>query len=90
MLQTHTPNKTVQPDAKGRVTLGRLADGISSFHVSTDKKGRIILDPYVEIPAREHWLYQNKAALSQVLEGLEDAKAGKVQSLGDFTQYADD
>ena len=29
-------------------------------------KDRIILEPMVEIPAREVWLYENKAALEKV------------------------
>lgn len=42
---------TIRPDAKGRITLGRLARGVSSFRATTDAMGRIILEPYTEIPA---------------------------------------
>ena len=66
-----------------------MAKGISSFQVSTDKDGRIILEPYVEIPAREKWLFKNNVALKQVKKGLQDSAKGKVSKRGDFSQYAD-
>lgn len=81
--------RTVHPDTKGRITLGSLAKGISSFQVSTDGDGRIILEPYVEIPARESWLFKNKAALKQVQKGLQDSAKGKVSKRGDFTKFID-
>ncbi len=80
--------KTVRPDAKGRILLGHLADGISSFAVKKDKYNRIILVPYVEISAQEKWLFNNKIALNQVKKGLEDSAAGQVKSRGSFSHYA--
>lgn len=82
--------RTVHPDAKGRITLGALAKGISSFQISSDRDGRIILEPYVEIPAREQWLLKNKSALRQVQKGLQDSAEGKVSKRGDFRKYIDD
>jgi len=79
--------KTVRPDAKGRILLGRLADGVSSFAVTIDSRGRIILIPYVEISAEEKWLFSNKIALNQVKKGLEDSAAGRVKSRGSFSHY---
>lgn len=91
MLHQDIPTgKTVTPDSKGRITLGKLAEGISSFRVSQDKDGRILLDPYVEIPAREQWLYKNPEALKRVLTGLEQSRQGLGEDLGDFTQFLDD
>jgi hypothetical protein len=87
MSTTH--HRTVHPDTKGRITLGALAKGVSSFQITTDKDGRIILEPYVEIPAREKWLFKNKAALKQVQKGLEDSAAGKVSARGDFRKYTE-
>lgn len=82
--------KTVHPDAKGRITLGALANGVSSFHLTTEEKsGRIILEPFVEIPAREKWLFDNKSALKQVKRGLEDSASGRVSERGDFSQYTE-
>ncbi len=80
--------KTVHPDTKGRITLGALAKGISGFHVFTEASGRIVLEPFVEIPAREQWLFKNKAATEQLQKGLSDAVHGRVSSRGDFTQFA--
>ncbi|MCW5588972.1 MAG: hypothetical protein KIT27_04835 [Legionellales bacterium] len=82
------PLKTLKPDAKGRIYLGELAEGISSFAVHVDKHHRIILDPLVEIPAREKWLFDNKSALQAVKQGLEEAKEGKLHDLGSFAKYA--
>lgn len=82
--------RTVHPDAKGRITLGALAKGISSFQISCDRDGRIILEPYVEIPAREQWLLNNRSALRQVKKGLQDSAEGKVSKRGDFSKYIDD
>ena len=82
------PVTQVRPDAKGRVTLSKLAEGVSSFNVSKDKDGRLLLEPMVEIPAKEKWLFENKEALSSVHRGLLDAKHGRVQSLGSFAKYA--
>ena len=66
--------KTVSPDAKGRITLGNLAKGVSGFNMIVDEEHRIILEPLVEVPAREKWLYENKKTLKQVQQGLSDAK----------------
>ena len=80
----------VRPDSKGRITLGKLANGVSSFRVSVDKHQRIVLEPYAEIPARERWLFKNKKALAAVREGLAQSARGEVYDLGSFAAYADD
>ena len=81
---------TLRPDTKGRVALGKLALGVSSFHATTDNKGRIILEPYTEIPASEKWLFDNKPALAAVKKGLSQAAAGRIKSLGSFARFAND
>ena len=85
-----TQSRTVHPDAKGRIALGHLAKGISSFQITHDKDGRIILEPFVEIPAREQWLFKNKVALEQVRKGLQDSAKGKVSRRGDFSGLIDE
>jgi hypothetical protein len=81
----------LHPDAKGRITLGKLAKGISSFHAIQQQDGKIILEPYIEIPLREQWLFNNKEALAGVLRGLKDPEEGKTTHyLGSFAKYADD
>lgn len=85
-----TTDITVRPDAKGRITLGALAKGVSSFRVHKEESGRVVLEPFVEIPERERWLYKNPEALEAVRQGLQDSVAGRIYDLGDFTQYAND
>lgn len=80
----------LRPDAKGRITLGKLADGVSSYHASVDDHGKITLEPFVEIPAREHWLFKNPEALASVREGLAQSARGETHYLGSFAQFADD
>jgi predicted RNA-binding protein YlxR (DUF448 family) len=80
---------TVRPDSKGRIALGAYAKGVSSFRIHAEKDGRLVLEPYKEIPAREAWLYENKSALAKVRKGLKDAKEGKVTRGGDFSKFID-
>ena len=85
-----TADFTVRPDAKGRITLGALAKGISSYRIHKQTDGKLVLEPFTEIPLREQWLYKNPQALEAVRQGLQDSAAGRIHDLGDFTQYAND
>lgn len=85
-----TPEITLRPDSKGRIALGALAKGVSSFRVHKEEGGRLVLEPFAEIPLREQWLYNNPQALEAVRQGLKDSAAGRIFDLGDFTQYAND
>ena len=78
----------LRPDAKGRITLGKLAEGVSSYRARRQKDGKIVLEPFIEIPADERWLWENKEALESVRHGIADAKAGRLVSLGSFAKYA--
>lgn len=88
--QNATEKIVVRPDAKGRITLGKLAEGISSYHISRDSNGRITLEPFAEIPAREKWLFDNKKAMKQVLRGVKDSAEGKASSRGSFSKYLEE
>jgi len=77
----------LRPDSKGRITLGKLAEGVSSYRARRQADGKIILEPFVEIPAEERWLWDNKEALKSVIKGIEDAKAGRLVSRGSFKKY---
>ena len=79
--------KILRPDTKGRITLGKLAENVSGFEVIEEENGRIILEPQVEIPAREVWLYENPEALASLNRGLEQAARGETEYLGSFSQY---
>lgn len=80
----------IRPDAKGRINLGKLAQGISSFRARRTEDGSIILEPFSEIPAREKWLFDNKTALGAVKGGLKQAAAGQTRTLGSFAQFVDE
>ena len=80
----------LRPDAKGRITLGAMAKGVSSYRAHQDEHGKIVLEPFTEIPLREQWLWKNPEALAAVQQGIKDAGEGKLHDLGDFTQYAND
>tara|TARA_R110000868_G_scaffold380784_1_gene646913 strand:+ start:86890 stop:87174 length:285 start_codon:yes stop_codon:yes gene_type:complete len=90
----HEHHRTLRPDAKGRVTLGDLAKDVSGFRLMTDDENRIVLEPMVEIPARERWLYDNKEAnqksRASLEKGLKQAAEGKLVNLGSFQKYKDD
>ena len=82
--------KMVRPDSKGRITLGSLAKGISGFAVTQTDDHKIILEPYTEIPARAKWLFDNKAALKSLGEGLTDSAERRLNDLGSFAEFAKD
>ncbi|MFD2257710.1 hypothetical protein ACFSSA_13585 [Luteolibacter algae] len=80
----------IRPDAKGRINLGKLAEGISSFRAHRTEEGNIVLEPYSEIPTREKWLFDNPQALEAVKVGLAQAASGETSSLGSFAEHADE
>jgi len=82
--------KVLRPDSKGRVCLGKLAEGVSSFRVTFDDHQRIVLEPYAEIPAREKWLFDNPGARESVGRGLADLADGRVADRGSFSKFAED
>ena len=63
-------------DTKGRITLGRnYANRV--VIVNQNKDGELFIKPAEVIPAREVWLHKNKAALSSLEKGIEEARQGK-------------
>ena len=84
---SHKIVKTVRPDRKGRITLGKLLEGASSVKVSVSDDGTITLEPYTEIPLKELWLYENAEALGKVKNGLVQASEGSLNQLGSFSDY---
>ena len=73
-------------DSRKRISLTKLlpAGKISSVKAYKEED-RIILEPMVEIPAREVWLYENKAALEKVKKGLLQKGTTK---RGSFAKYS--
>ena len=60
----------VRPDAKGRINLGELAAGVSSYRVNISENGNLTLTPYTEIPLSEKWIFDNEEALEKVKQHL--------------------
>ena len=81
--------RTIRPDAKGRITLGELAKGVSSYRVRQNDDGSVLLMPFAEIPAREAWLFKNEGALQSVKRGLQQSARGETKSLGSFAKFAE-
>ncbi len=79
--------KTVRPDGKGRITLGKLTKEFSGYTLKESVDGKILLEPLVEIPAREAWLFKNKEALASVERGLKQSGKGRTKSLGSFAKH---
>ena len=97
-MKTQTKNKTevvrdpkpLHVDSKGRISIGKFADGVDSFIPKLLPTGAIILEPMVSIPAREAWLFKNKAALESVQRGLRQSMEGRTVSLGSFAKFANE
>ena len=68
---------TLQTDSKGRLNLG-AAFASQLFLVDEPEPGEFILKKASVIPERELWIHQNPEAKKQVLEGLHQAKSGKL------------
>lgn len=81
--------KKLIPDDRGRITLGEMAKGVSSYSANVAQDGTITLTPMVEIPARERWLWENEGAMAMVRQGLAESAAGLTAPL-DMSLLADD
>jgi len=79
---------SLKPDTKGRITLGALAKGISSFKVEQTFDGKIILDPQVEIPNYELQILNNPVIMEGIDKGMKESREGKTSYLGSFAKYA--
>lgn len=73
-------------DSKKRVSLSKLlpAGNIRSVRAYTDGL-KIVLEPMVEVPIEEVWLFENRDALKKVLTGL--SQEGSIKR-GTFAKYA--
>ena len=60
----------LRPDAKGKINLGELAKNVSSYRVTKEEDGKLILMPYAEIPFSEKWIFEDKEALETVKQHL--------------------
>ena len=79
-------------DAKRRIGLGEkivrlIPKTPEAYKVFVGKEGDILLRPVVAIPSREAWIYQNPKVLSQIRQGLSEAKQGKTQKVKNLTSF---
>ncbi len=73
-------------DSKKRISLTKLLPpgNIRSVRAYTEGP-RIVLEPMMEIPVAEAWLFENRDSLKKVLTGL--SQKGTVKR-GSFAKYA--
>jgi hypothetical protein len=72
-------------DSKKRVSLTKLLPPGNIHSVQAYTEGhRIVLEPLIEVPVDEAWLFKNKEALKKVLTGL--SQKGSVRR-GSFADH---
>jgi len=71
-IATHTV------DGRHRITLGNLLKDTRRVRIYQNARGELLLQPVMEIPAAEVWLFRNQEALAAVKKGLEDATKGRI------------
>jgi hypothetical protein len=86
--------RTVNMDDKQRVSLARILskeekENHYSFRMYRDG-AKIVLEPVIEVPAKDHWIYKNPDALASLMKGIKDAEEGRLHDLGSFAQYTTD
>jgi len=73
-------------DSKKRISLNKLLPPGNIRSVRAYTKGhRIVLEPMMEVPVEEAWLFENKDSLKKVLTGL--SQKGSVKR-GSFARHA--
>ena len=70
-------NRVILTPALQELNLLNTVDGFKAY--INHSTGEIKLTPTVSISHNELWLYKNPKALKSVLQGMEEAKAGKVK-----------
>ena len=68
-------------DDRNRLTLGELLKGSKRVRLYKNNRGEVLVQPVVEIPASELWLFQDKEALENVKKGLKDEAEGRISKL---------
>ena len=68
-------------DDRQRLTLGELIKDFKRVKLYKNERGELLLQPVVEVPASELWLFKNKEAFESVQKGLKDAAEGRISKL---------
>jgi len=76
----------VKPDSRNRVSLTKLVPHLSPIYRAYTENGRIILEPVIEVPSEEAWLFlpENKEKLAYLKKSL---KQKADIDLGSFKKY---
>lgn len=85
---------SVNMDTKQRVCLTRLLtkeerENFNTFRIYRDGS-KIVLEPIIEVPEKDHWIYKDPKALASLMKGIKDAEEGKLYDLGSFARFAVD
>lgn len=56
----------LRPDSKGRISLGKIANNVSSYKMTIKKNGQLLLEPYVEIPLSDKWVFEDKDLIDKL------------------------
>jgi hypothetical protein len=68
-------------DDRNRLTLGELLKGSKRVRLYRNDRGEVLLQPVIEIPASDLWLFQDKEAFEHVKKGLQDASEGRISRI---------
>ena len=72
-------------DSKGRITIGSEY-AQKTFLLEKNGETTIILKLAEVVPAKEAWLWKNDQAFNRVIEGIQEARQGKLKKL-DLKKY---
>ena len=56
----------LRPDSKGRISLGKIANNVSSYKMTVKENGQLLLEPYVEIPLSDKWVFEDKDLIDKL------------------------
>ena len=56
----------LRPDSKGRIILGKIANNVSSYKMTIKENGQLLLEPYVEIPLSDKWVFEDKDLIDKL------------------------
>jgi hypothetical protein len=76
----------VQVDSRNRICLTKVSKHLPAKFSVYEKNGKIILEPVIEVPASEAWLFEpeNKKILAEIKKGLN--QKGTINR-GSFKKY---
>lgn len=81
----------IHPDGRRRVCLPKslVKEGIA-FQIWANSEGQILLEPQVNIPASELWVFDDKKVLASLDKAMFESMNGQVVKRGSFAKYVKD